>query len=127
MSGRPLHLKPGDLVVHIDHGIGRYDGLDRLTVNGRQRDFLLLRYADNQKLYLPVDRLHLIQRYMGIKGGKPILDRLGGVTFSKRKKRVKESVLKLAAELLKLFSAREIVKGHAFPKDDTWQNEFELD
>ncbi len=119
-------LKPDDFVVHIDHGIGRYQGLQQLTVNGRIRDFLLLSYAENQKLYLPVDRLNLIQRYTGVKGASPPLDRLGGTTFNKRKKRVKESVLKLAAELLKLFSRREVIQGYPFPVDDAWQREFEL-
>ncbi|MCD4654987.1 transcription-repair coupling factor, partial [bacterium] len=119
-------LGPGDLVVHIDHGIGRYDGLKRLNVNGKDRDFLLLRYANDQKLYLPVDRLHLIQRYMAARDAHPALDKMGGVAFTKRKKKVRESVLKLAAELLKLFSQREVVNGFAFPPDDAWQREFEL-
>ncbi len=119
-------LQPGDLVVHVDHGIGRYHGLHRLTINGRIRDFLLILYAEDQKLYLPVDRLNLIQRYMTVKGAEPTLDRLGGVTFDKRKSRVKESVLKLAAELLKLFSARQVISGYAYPSDEGWQREFDL-
>jgi len=119
-------LRSGDLVVHADHGIGRYEGLQRLAVSGKDRDFLLLRYANNQKLYLPVDRLHLIQRYMSARDTHPALDKMGGVTFGKRKKKVKESVLKLAAELLKLFSKREVVSGFAYPPDDSWQREFEL-
>lgn len=119
-------LRPGDLVVHMDHGIGCYDGLHRLTVNGKPRDFLLLRYANDQKLYLPVDKLHLIQRYMSAGSTQPHLDKMGGVAFKKRQKKIKESVLKLAAELLKLFSRREVVNGFAFPSDDAWQREFEL-
>lgn len=124
LSFQDLH--PGDLVVHVDHGIGRYDGLHRLRINGKDRDFLLLRYADDQKLYLPVDRLHLIQQYRAISGAHPRLDKMGGIAFRKRKKKVRESVLKLAAELIRLFSKREVVTGFAFPADDAWQREFEL-
>ncbi|MBN1296142.1 transcription-repair coupling factor [bacterium] len=119
-------LHPGDLVVHVNHGIGRYDGLHRLKVDGKERDFLLLRYADDQKLYLPVDRLNHIQKYQAASSARPPLDKIGGVTFEKRKKKVRESVLKLAAELLKLFSQREVVTGFSFPPDDAWQREFEL-
>ncbi|HPQ41451.1 MAG TPA: CarD family transcriptional regulator, partial [bacterium] len=119
-------LRPGDLVVHVDHGIGRYDGLQRLQINNKERDFLLLRYAEDQKLYLPVDRLHLIQRYQAVSGAHPRLDKMGGAAFGARKKKVKESVLKLAAELLRLFSKREVVHGFAYPSDDSWQREFEL-
>ncbi len=124
LSFRDLH--PGDLVVHVDHGIGRYDGLHRLTVNGKERDFLLVRYAEEQKLYVPVDRLYLIQRYISTPDARPALDRMGGTTWKSKQKKVKESVLRLAAELLKLFSEREVVAGYAFPSDDTWQREFEL-
>ena len=119
-------LKPGDFVVHVDHGIGEYAGLHQLAVNGRQRDFLLILYAEKQKLYLPVERLDLIQRYIGSTQVKPSLDRLGGVTFSRKKKKVKESVLQLAAELLKLFSSREVIKGQSFSSDGTWHREFDL-
>lgn len=119
-------LSPGDLVVHVDHGIGRYDGLHRLSVNGKEQDFLLVRYAEEQKLYIPVDRLYLIQRYIAPSEAKPALDRMGGVTWKTRKRKVRESVLRLAAELLKLFSEREVVTGFAFPPDDVWQQEFEL-
>ncbi|MBN1355312.1 transcription-repair coupling factor [bacterium] len=119
-------LKPDDFVVHTDHGIGQYLGLKRLTVDGRARDFLSILYAENQKLYLPVDRLDLIQRYVAPRGTRPSVDRMGGVTFSRRKKKVRESVLKLAAELLKLFSHREIIPGHSFSPDNTWDREFDL-
>ncbi|MBN1879245.1 transcription-repair coupling factor [bacterium] len=124
LSFRDLH--PGDLVVHVDHGIGRYDGLHRLSVNGKEQDFLLVRYAEDQKLYLPVDRLYLIQRYIATSDARPALDRMGGVTWKSKKRKVKESVLQLAAELLKLFSEREVVTGFSFPSDDNWQREFEL-
>lgn len=119
-------LKSGDLVVHVDHGIGQYQGLHRLAIEGRSRDFLLIVYSDGQKLYVPVDRLNLIQRYVAAKGVKPVLDHLGTPTFKKRKARVREEVLKLAAELLKLFSTRQTIEGFAFPPDDTYQREFEM-
>ncbi len=125
--GMSFHdLKTGDLVVHIDHGIGRYMGLHRLDIQGRARDFLLIQYAEKQKLYLPVDKLGLIQRYIGAKQDQPPLDRMGGVSFQRRKRKVRESVLKLAAELLKIFSAREVAHGFAYAPDDNWQREFEL-
>lgn len=120
-------LNPGDLVVHADHGIGRYDGLHRLRVDGKERDFLLLRYAEQQKLYIPVDKLFLVQRYLSSSDSPPSLDRMGGVAWKAKKKRVRESVLRLAAELLDLFSRREVIKGFSFPVDDVWQHEFEMD
>jgi transcription-repair coupling factor (superfamily II helicase) len=120
-------LNPGDLVVHVDHGIGRYDGLHRLIVDGKERDFLLLRYAEQQKLYIPVDKLFLVQRYLSSSDSPPPLDRMGGVAWKTKKKKVRESVLRLAAELLDLFSRREVIKGFSFPADDIWQHEFEMD
>ncbi len=119
-------LKSGDLVVHVDHGIGQYQGLQRIAVEGRSRDFLLIVYSEGQKLYVPVDRLNLIQRYVAAKGVHPVLDHLGTHTFRKRKAKVREEVLKLAAELLKLFSVRQTIEGFAFPADDTYQREFEM-
>ncbi|MBN1550659.1 transcription-repair coupling factor [bacterium] len=119
-------LKPGDFIVHVDHGIGQYEGLKQLPVDGRMRDFLLIMYAEDQKLYLPVERLDLIQRYIASRGARPVMDKLGGITFKRRKQKVKESVLKLAAELLKIFSERQVVQGYSYPSDDTWQREFEM-
>ena len=119
-------LSPGDLVVHVDHGIGRYDGLYRLSVTGKERDFLLLRYADEQKLYIPVDKLYLVQRYLSSSNTAPPLDRIGGTAWKTKKKKVHESVLRLAAELLDLFSRREVAKGFPFPADDLWHQEFDM-
>jgi transcription-repair coupling factor len=119
-------LQPGDLVVHIDHGIGSYAGLHRLVVNGKESDFLLLKYASQQKLYVPVEKLYSIQRYISASEKKPALDKMGGLSWQSRKKKVHESVLKLAAELLELFSRREIAEGYSYQKDDYWQQEFDL-
>ncbi|MGB4098776.1 MAG: transcription-repair coupling factor [bacterium] len=119
-------LSPGDLVVHVDHGIGRYDGLHRLSVAGKERDFLLLRYADEQKLYIPVDKLFLVQRYLSSSDTPPPLDRIGGTVWKTKKKKVHESVLRLAAELLDLFSRREVAQGFSFPADDLWHQEFDM-
>jgi transcription-repair coupling factor (superfamily II helicase) len=119
-------LKPGDYVVHVDHGIGRYLGLQQLAVGGEEGDFLHLRYAGSDTLYVPVGKLHLIQRYVSGDGGAPrALDRLGGTSWAKAKERIKASVRELAGELLKLYAARQVLPGHAFAPDTPWQKEFE--
>ncbi len=119
-------LEKGDYVVHIDHGIGRCEGLTKMTVEGIRRDFLVIVYADNDKIFLPIDQLHLVQRYMAPKGHKAKLDKLGGVAWKSRKKKVKENVLKLAAELLKLYAKRAGNRGFAFSPDNVSQRIFEL-
>ncbi|MGI6571745.1 MAG: transcription-repair coupling factor [Caldicoprobacterales bacterium] len=118
-------LKVGSLVVHENHGIGRYTGIEKLTVNGRQRDYLLVRYAGTDRLYIPVDQMDLIQPYVGIEDKQPRLSRLGGNEWQKAKSRAKESVRELAFDLLKLYAARESAKGYAFSKDSQWQRQFE--
>lgn len=117
-------LKPGDHVVHIDHGIARFQGLKKIEVGGMLREFVELAYQGNSKLYLPVDHLHLLQKFSGSEV-TPQLDRLGGVSWAKTKKRIKKSVRRLAGDLLKLYAQREMSKGHAFPPDDALMREFE--
>jgi transcription-repair coupling factor (superfamily II helicase) len=118
-------LKVGDLVVHVDHGIGEFVGLKQLGVSGSERpqEFLELRYQDDAKLFVPVERLDLIQKYTA--GTRPALDRLGGTTWEKAKTRVKKAMRDMAEELLRLYAQRKAVAGFAFSPDTHWQEEFE--
>jgi transcription-repair coupling factor (superfamily II helicase) len=118
-------LKTGDYVVHVNHGIGRYDGVVQLTIGDVKRDYLLVKYAGEDKLYIPTDQVEMIQKYLGSEGGTPKLSRLGGAEWSRVKSKVKEAVKEMAQELLALYAAREAVQGHPFSKDTVWQQEFE--
>ncbi len=120
-------LKEGDLVVHVDHGIARYDGLTRLNVRGFAADFILLQFAGKDKLYLPVGRLRQIQKYAGGDPEKVKLDSLKSQTFQKRKARVKEELLKMAAELLDIYAARAAHQGYAYSPPDSMYRQFEAD
>ena len=116
-------LKVGDLVVHVDHGIGVFVGLKRIEVGLEPQEFMELRYAGEDKLFVPVERLDLVQKYTG--AARPSLDRLGGTTWEKAKTRVKKAMRDMAEELLKLYASRRAVPGHAFSADSHWQQEFE--
>ncbi len=118
-------LKVGDLIVHYDHGIGRYAGLVKPSGMMDDRDFMLILYASGDKLYLPVDRLDLVQRYSSMEGKKVLLDRLGGVSWNRTKKKAQRSIENLAKELLQLYAERKVAKGHSFSPDTEWQQEFE--
>jgi len=118
-------LKRGDFVVHIEHGIGRYEGLVKLQLNGTTNDFLLIVYRNDDKLYLPVDRMNMVQKYMGAEGVAPVIDKMGGKSWSRIKARVKKSAEKIAGELLKLYAARKLNKGFAFDLLDEDFDEFE--
>ncbi len=118
-------LQQGDLVVHDDHGIGRYEGLVKLAVDGATNDFLLIHFRDNDKLYLPVVRMNVIQKYMGVEGVVPTLDKMGGKSWQKVRARVKKSVARIAGQLLKLYAARRVLQGHAFDPPDRLFREFE--
>ncbi len=107
-------LNSGDLIVHIDHGIGRYEGLVKLSVNELKNDFLLIVYKDEDRLYLPVDRMGMIEKYMGVDDAAPKLDKMGGLSWARAKARVKRSAEKIAGELLELYAARKINHGFAF-------------
>ncbi len=117
-------LQVGDFVVHVDHGIGRYLGLSKLELDNRILDFLLLEYQDNDKLYVPLDRLYLVQKHMGDEE-KVELYKLGGRKWARQKEKVKASLLAMADELVKLYAAREVMSGFAFAPDSHWQKEFE--
>ena len=117
-------LNPGDRVVHVDHGIGCYLGLARLSLQGAPADFLLIEYAGKDKLYLPVYRLNVIQKYSGAGEAVP-LDKLGGAQFQKAKEKVRESAKRLAIDLVKLYAERKIRNGVIFPGRDPALDEFE--
>jgi transcription-repair coupling factor (superfamily II helicase) len=116
-------LKIGDFVVHIDHGIGMFVGLKQIGVGDATQEFLELRYAGEDKLFVPVERLDLVQKYTG--ASKPPIDRLGGTSWERAKTKVKKAMRDMAEELLKLYAARKAVPGHAFSPDSHWQQEFE--
>jgi transcription-repair coupling factor (superfamily II helicase) len=116
-------LKADDLVVHVDHGIGVFVGLKRIDVGFETQEFMELHYAGDDKLFVPVERLDLVQKYSG--ASRPSLDKLGGTSWEKAKTRVKKAMRDMAEELLKLYAARKAVHGHAFSPDSHWQQEFE--
>jgi transcription-repair coupling factor (superfamily II helicase) len=118
-------LAVGDLVVHDDHGIGRYLGLRTMHVGDREGDFLLLEYAESNQLYLPVERLDLISKYLGGDTEAARLDRLGGASWQRVKESVRAALREMAEELLKLYARRSVAEGHAFTRDTAWQREFE--
>ena len=118
-------LKVGDYVVHIDHGIGIYQGLRQISVAGAVRDFMLLTFQDEAKLYVPLERLDLVEKYRSHEGAKPSLDRLGGATWERTKTRVKRALRDMAQELLQLYAERKMRGGVAALPDTPWQREFE--
>ncbi|MBI4468200.1 MAG: transcription-repair coupling factor [Acidobacteria bacterium] len=119
-------LKPGDYVVHVDHGIGKFAGLMQLGTDQEDpREFLLLLFAEDARLYVPVERLDLVQKYSGAEGASPSLDRLGGVGWQKTKAKARKALRDMADELLKLYAARSVAAGFAFGQDTSWQAEFE--
>ena len=125
----PLELVSGDPVVHSQHGVGRYVEMVQRTVAGATREYLVIEYAPSRRgqpgdrLYVPMDSLDQVTRYVG--GESPTLDRLGGADWAKRKGRARRAVREIAAELIKLYAARQATRGHAFSPDTTWQRELE--
>ncbi len=117
-------LKEGDFIVHIDHGIGIYKGLKKLSLGDIENDFLLLEYKEEDKLYIPVDRLDQIQRYIGPESQNPDLDKLGSNSWENAKKRVRKSVEEIAEELVALYAAREVQERDAFSPIDRYYEEF---
>ena len=133
-------LKVGDFVVHVDHGVGQFQGLVQIATaggptgnvaaglergRGDTREFMLLTYAEGARLYVPVERLDLVQRYSAGEGHQPPLDKLGGIGWQKAKARARRAMRDMAEELLKLYAERKLVKGHAYGADTPWQQEFE--
>lgn len=120
-----VELNPGDYVVHLNYGIGIFNGIERLKAAGNERDYIHLQYADDETIFIPIEQVNLIQRYIGQEGRGLRLDKLGGKGWESRKKRVKKSVEDLAQNLVKLHSRRLTASGFAFPADSDWQAEFE--
>ncbi len=118
-------LKIDDYVVHIDHGIGLFSGLQTISSQGAEREFMLLIYADDAKLFVPVERMDLVSRYSSGETTSATLDRLGGIGWQKTKAKAKRAMRDMADELLRLYAERKLVSGHAFPPDAPWQHEFE--
>ncbi|GAB4453416.1 MAG: transcription-repair coupling factor [Armatimonadaceae bacterium] len=120
-----LDLKEGDYVVHIHHGIGVYRGLTRMTVQGIQREYMLIQYEGADKLYVPVDQIDRVQKYIGSEGGSPQVNKLGGTDWAKTTARAKRQVREIAEDLVKLYAARQATPGHAYGEDTPWQREME--
>ncbi len=120
-----LDLQPGDFVVHIHHGIAKFENMSTITRDGRASEFLTLKFAGDATLHVPVTQIHLVQKYVGSAHGRPPLSVLGGTNWSKQKEKVAEAVEKLAADMLEVQAAREHTPGIAYPGDTTWQKEFE--
>src|SRR5207237_2279421 len=114
-------LKVGDFVVHVDNGIGMFVGLKQIGIGDAMQEFLELRYAGDDKLFVPVERLDLVQKYTG--ATRPPLDRLGGASWERAKSKVKKAMRDMAEELLKLYAARRAGPGQAFSHDSQWQHE----
>src|SRR5690606_5962297 len=125
----PLQLKPGDHIVHDQHGVGRYVEMTSRTIHGATREYLVVEYAPSKRgqpadrLFVPTDQLDQVTKYVG--GDVPSLDRIGGSDWAKRKGRARKAVKEIAAELIKLYAARQAAPGHAFGPDTPWQAELE--
>jgi transcription-repair coupling factor (superfamily II helicase) len=118
-------LKVGDYVVHINHGIGRYMGIETLEIAGGHRDYLRIEYAGEDRLFVPTDQVNLIQKFIGVEEAPPKVNKLGGSDWQKVKTRVKESLRDMADGLLQLYAQREVTPGIVFSPDTVWQLEFE--
>jgi len=119
-------LTIGDYVVHVEHGIGQYQGLKEIPQqDGSNAEFMILEYAEGARLYVPLTRLDLVQKYRSAEGARPILNRLGTQQWQKTKARVKKAMRDMAEELLKLYAQRKLAPGHPYPADTEWQREFE--
>ncbi len=122
---RLADLRPGDYVVHITHGIGRYLGIKTLTIQDQHKDYLHVEYAGQDTLYVPTDQLALIQKYIGVEGQEPKLSKMGGQEWSRVKDKVRASVRQMAEELIRLYALRDSQPGFSFVSDTPWQREFE--
>jgi len=120
-----VELSPGDYVVHINYGIGRFSSIERMRVLGNERDYIKIEYADAETVFVPIEQANLVQRYIGNEGESPRLDKLGSKSWESRKSKVRKSVEALAERLIRIHARRKIAKGFAFPPDGEWQAEFE--
>jgi len=120
-----VDLTPGDHVVHVNYGIGLYHGISRMTAAGNERDYMEVEYAGEERIYVPIEQVNLVQRYVGRDGFKPRLDKIGGRAWENRKQRVRQSVEEMAERLVKLYSRRRSQPGFAFPADSDWHDRFD--
>ena len=127
-EGKITHFRDiniGDYVVHVNHGIGKYMGVETLKVGNVHRDYLHIKYSGTDKLFVPTDQVHLIQKYIGSEGEVPRLSKMNGTAWKKAKARAKASVENIAKDLIDLYAQRKNGKGYAFAPDTPWQKEFE--
>ena len=120
-----VELAPGDFVVHVNYGIGKFLGIERISAAGTERDYIRLEYAGEEMIFIPIEQVNLIQRYIGQEGREPRLDRMGGKAWENRKAKVRQSVEDLAHRLVDLYARRKTAQGYSFPPDTDWQLEFE--
>ncbi len=120
-----IELNPGDYVVHINYGIGRFRRIDRIKAAGTERDYIELEYASEETIFIPIEQVNMVQKYIGKQEGAPALDKLGGKSWETRKKKVRKSARDLAEMLIDLYAKRKKAKGYKFPPDADWQLEFE--
>ena len=120
-----IDLKPGDYVVHAEHGVAQYLGLREISQGEAKGDYMLLEYSAGAKLYVPLTRMDLVQRFRGAGEAKPALDRMGGATWTRTKTKIKAKMRDMADELLKLYASRKMAEGFSFSSDSNWQREFE--
>ncbi len=120
-----VELNPGDYVVHVNYGIGLFKGIERVKVSGNERDYIKLEYYDNETVFIPIEQVNLVQRYIGNEGEAPKLDRLGSKSWENRKNKVKKSVEDIAEKLIELYAKRKAAVGFAFPPDGEFMTAFE--
>jgi len=120
-----VELEPGDYVVHVHHGIGRFCSIKRIKAGGTERDYIELEYAGDEFVFVPIEQVNLVQRYIGSQGDAPRLDTIGGKSWDSRKARVRKSVEELAGHLIGIYSKRKAARGFAFSRDSEWQIQFE--
>ncbi|ETY75300.1 transcription-repair coupling factor [Lactiplantibacillus fabifermentans] len=118
-------LKPGDFVVHVNHGIGKYVGMETLEVDGVHQDYITIAYQNNAKIFIPVTQLNLVQKYVSSESKTPHINKLGGTEWTKAKRKVAAKIEDIADELVDLYAKREAEVGYAFPKDDSYQDDFD--
>ena len=118
-------LHPGDYIVHEAHGIGRFEGIKAVTADGMTRDYLVIRYAGSDMLYIPTEQLDVIQKYIGNSGNAPHLSKLSGGSWKRTRERAKKAIMEIAEDLVKLYAKRQAEGGYAFGEDTVWQAEFE--
>ena len=124
-SRRPDHLQVGDYVVHIDYGIGRYLGLEKVVVDGHDTECLHLRYQGTDRIYVPLEQMQLVEKYVGREGAAPVIDRLGSARWQRTKEKTRKALEDVARDLLDVYAARELAEGVSFGPDTQWQKELE--